>query len=203
MGGIADFAPLSRILAALVAVALCACVEFSGNKLPVVPTESLAKSEIDDVDYTLAVHFEDADNPDLVPIYSVVLGTEMGHVFANTHRGGSDAPLHLDVVLGCAPMSTANRIWLDFSALTATVIPVRREIVYTLRVRANWDGKPLKTYEYEDSLNRWIGIVFLPLMPTHRRTGKRELEIIRNMDANFLADLSKDLETLPAVTVPQ
>jgi hypothetical protein len=191
---------IERLMAAALTVLLAACAEFPGNKLPAVPIEALARSKVDAADYTLSVHMDGVDDPDDVLIYGIVLETEMSHVFASTHRGRSDARLRLDVAFGCAPMSAAERTWVELSALTVFVVPARRQIVYTLSVRASWDGKPLKSYRYEDSLNRWIGIVFLPFAPTNHPSGKRVLEIARNLDANFLAELSKDLETLPGVT---
>ena len=91
-------------------------------------------------------------------------------------------------------MSNAFQIWFAVSSLTLYVLPVRREIVYSLAVSTTWHGQPLKTYNYEDSASRWVGLFFLPLMPFDRYSKDRELDLIRNLETTFHADLSRDLE---------
>lgn len=183
-----------RLTLLLLAAALCGCVAFRGNKLPDVPVESLAKSKVEDVSYKLRLRFDGVESSESLVFYDVILDEKLSHVFANTHR--ADAPLHLDVVLVSSRMSPWNQVWLAVSELTAFVVPVRRKIVYTLRAQADWQGRPFKTYQYGDSLNLWIWVLFVPLMPTHHYSANTRLDIIRNLETNFLADLSRDLETL-------
>ena len=118
------------------------------------------------MDYTLDVRSGDEHYPELVPIYGIIFASKAERVFADVKRDGTAAPLHLGVVLDTSPMSNATEVWLGFSSLTLYVLPVRREIVYSIAVSTTWHGQPLKTYRYEDSANRWVGLFFCRSCPS-------------------------------------
>jgi hypothetical protein len=189
-----------RVALALAALALSGCLSFAGDKLPKRPVDSLPMSKVTDADYTLAVHFDEENQPNLVPIYSIILETPMKRVFAHAHRGEGDAPLHLDVVLGSKPMTVGNQIWLLCSELTAYIVPVHREVVYTLDARVDWNGKPLATYPYEDTIDRWLWLPALPLMIVNYFTAPKQLDVIQNMNANMVFDVGRDVDKLAGAT---
>jgi hypothetical protein len=178
-------------------IGLAGCAEFRDYRLPEVADESLVKSKIESVDYTLLVRFEGTDvNAETRTVYSIVLATEMHEVFAKVQHDGTSAPLHIDFVLGGPGISRGEMVYLNLAGLTFFLLPFRHRVLYALDVQASWNGKPLRDHHYEDSQVLWSGPLLLPLWPFSPGKSHNELEIIRNMQRTFLVDLGKDLAAL-------
>ena len=179
----------------LAAITLTGCVEFLDHRLPEV-ADSLVRSKVESVDYSLVVRWEGVLAPEQVGIYSIILETPMHHLFTKVQRGGTSAPLNLHFVLSTPTIAPGEYAYWNLAALTAFVIPLRREILYQLDVQASWNGSPFRNYHYEDSKVLWVELLLLPVWPFGPSPTKTQLDIIRNMELTFLIDLSKDLEAL-------
>ena len=128
----------------------------------------------------------------------MLLELQPKRVFAAARYGGSGAPLQLHVVLGSAQSSDGEVAWLILSALTAYVVPVRREIVYQLEVEGELERTAVQAVSlrgHAGPLARPPSHAALPFKPWSKQT---QVEIIDNMEATFLADLARDLATPPA-----
>ena len=102
----------------------------------------------------------------------------------------ADYVLQIEIVNN-ADVSNANGVIGFISGFSLLAIPIVVTDVYifkaTLSVR---DAPALKTYEYEDAIETWVGILFLPVVG--KTPQKAFDEVIENMVRTLFIDLGAD-----------
>ena len=200
---------MTKALATLAPLALTACVQFTGDELPELTVASLQKPKVAEVDYAFQT-FSLLNNSSWLSnesaqrdLYEVVR-SDMNSAFETINPTEPRASLHVDIEIGRnIEPSELKMIWLGVTWPTAFIIPYYNETEYWLDARVSWQGKPLETYRYDESIYLWAWLPLLPLMITNSALSRTpELKLVDKLVLNFLQDLSVDLEALPPITPP-